>query len=197
MNSSEAHVWRIPLDGSVTTPPATPGELARAARFRFERLKHEYLRSHGALRGILSTLTDSRLDFAVGEAGKPYLPNVPRLKFNLSHTRGMALVGAALDVEIGVDVEAFRPLSNYKEIAERFFPPSEAQGIVDECDFFRRWTRIEAVVKARGVGIYASGMEADGDWTIVEIDAGPAYAAAVALPQTGIRIITHDFGEDR
>lgn len=197
MNPAEAHVWRIPLDGSVTLPPPTPGELARAGRFRFERQKQEYLRSHGALRAILSTLTDSRLDFAVAEAGKPYLPNAPRLKFNLSHSRGMALVGAVLDIEIGIDVEGVHPLSDYAAIAERFFPASEAAGITGVRDFFRRWTRIEAVVKALGSGIYGAGNEREGEWTIEEIDAGPAHSAAVALPQAGVQIIVHDFGGDR
>jgi 4'-phosphopantetheinyl transferase len=197
VNPGEAHVWRVPLDGSVATPPPTPGELARAARFRFDRQKHEYLRSHGALRAILGTLTDSRLDFGVAEAGKPYLPGVPRLKFNLSHSRGMALVGAVLDVEIGVDVEGIRPLSDYAAIAERFFPPSECDGIVDEHDFFRRWTRVESVLKARGVGIYAAGTEPTGEWTVEPIDVGPGYAAAVALPKAGVQIVVHDFGGDR
>ena len=197
MNPCEAHVWRIPLDGSVVVPPPTPGELARAARFRFDRQKNEYLRSHAALRAILGRLTSARLDFAIAEAGKPYLPNIPSLKFNLSHTRGMALVGAVLDIEIGVDVEYLRPLSDYAAMAERFFPPSEAAGIVDERDFFRRWTRVEAVLKARGVGIYAAGTEPVGEWTIVEIDAGDAHAAAVALPRPGVQIVVHDFGGER
>ena len=197
MSPGEAHVWCVPLDGSVAMPPPTAGELARAARFRFDRQKDEYLRSHGALRAILGTLTDTRLDFAVAEAGKPYLPGVPRLKFNLSHSRGMALVGAALDVEIGVDVEGIRELSDYTAIAERFFPPSEAVDIADQRDFFRRWTRIEAVLKARGIGIYGAGTEVTGEWTIHELDAGPAHAAAVALPMSGVQIVVHDFGGDR
>jgi 4'-phosphopantetheinyl transferase len=197
VNPAKAHVWRIPLDGSIAVPPPTSGELARAARFRFDRQKDEYLRSHAALRAILGTLTDARLDFAVAEAGKPYLPNVPSVKFNLSHSRGMALVGVVLDIEIGVDVEGFRPLSDYAAMAERFFPPSEAVGIVDERDFFRRWTRVEAVLKARGVGIYAAGTEAEGEWTIVELDAGAAHAAAVAVPRAGVQIVVHDFGGDR
>lgn len=194
MNPGPAHVWRIPLDGSIPLPPPTPGELARAARFHFERQKQEYLRSHGALRAILGKLAECRLDFAVAHGGKPYLPNIPRLKFNLAHSRGMALVGAAIDVEIGVDIEGIRPLSDYAAMAERFFPPSEISGIAGERDFFRRWTRIEAVVKAKGIGIVGITGEIEGDWTIEEIDVGPAHAAAVALPAPGVQIVIHDFG---
>jgi hypothetical protein len=109
----------------------------------------------------------------------------------------MELVGVALDIENGVDLEGIPPLSDYAAIAERFFPPSEAANVADERDFFRRWTRVEAVLKARGVGIYAAGTEPAGEWTIAEIDAGPAHAAAVALPRNEMAIIVHDLGGDR
>jgi 4'-phosphopantetheinyl transferase len=189
----EAHVWRVPLGSDFALPP-TAGELARAARFRTETLRVRYLRSHAALRCILGKLTDARLDFAVTASGKPYLPGAPQLQFNLSHSHEMAVVGASLEVEIGVDVERIRPLSDYSAMAERFFPPSEAAHVAGEGDFFRRWTRIEAAVKAQGLGIVAMGAEVSGDWTIEEVDAGPEYAAAVALPCSGIAVITHDFG---
>jgi 4'-phosphopantetheinyl transferase len=195
VNQGEAHVWRVRLNDIPALPP-TAGETARAARFRFERSREEYLRSHAALRAILRRYTDARLDFGIAEAGKPYLPGVPHLKFNLAHSHEMALVGVTLDTEIGVDVEHIRPLSDYAALAERFFPPSEAADVVDERDFFRRWTRIEAAVKARGVGLYGASIEPTGPWTVEEIDAGPDYSAAVALPQAGIRIVVHDFGGD-
>jgi 4'-phosphopantetheinyl transferase len=104
-------------------------------------------------------------------------------------------VGASLDVEIGVDVERVRPLVDYAELAERFFPPSEAEGVTEQADFFRRWTRIEAALKATGAGLYGMGSERTGEWTITEIDAGPGYSAAVALPRAGVEVILHDFGE--
>jgi 4'-phosphopantetheinyl transferase len=196
MNPGEVHVWRVRLD-AMETPPPTAGEAARAARFRTPDLRRHYLHSHGALRAILSRETDVRLDFAVAEAGKPYLPAAPHLKFNLSHSGEMALVAVALEVEVGVDVEWVRPMPDYVALAERFFPPSHAAALTDERDFFRRWTQIEAVLKARGIGIYAAGTEMTGDWTLEEIDVGPDYFAAVAVPQSGMKVLVHDFGEDR
>jgi 4'-phosphopantetheinyl transferase len=194
VTAGEAHVWRIPLRDGVVVPAPTAGEAARAAKFKFERHRLQYLWSHGALRAILGRLTEARLDFAVTPSGKPFLPGAPQLKFNLSHTEEMALVGAALDVEIGVDVERVRAVSDYREMAERFFPESEATALTDERDFFRRWTRIESVIKATGAGLYGMGVEVSGEWTIEEIDAGPGYSAAVALPKAGMRIVLHDFG---
>jgi 4'-phosphopantetheinyl transferase len=195
MNAGEIHVWRIRLD-AIETPPPTAGETARAARFRTLDMRRRYLRSHAALRAILGRETTARLDFAVAEAGKPYLPAAPHLKFNLSHSRERAIVAVALDEEVGVDVECVRPMPDFHAMAERFFPPSEAAEVSDERDFFRRWTRIEAALKARGVGLYAAGTEMAGEWTVAEIDMGPDYFAAVAAPRPGMRVLVHDFGED-
>jgi 4'-phosphopantetheinyl transferase len=191
-------VWRIRLD-EARVPPPTEEEAARAARFHFPDLRQRYLSAHGALRAILARFTQAALEFAVTPSGKPYLPGVPELKFNLSHSHGMALVGVALEVEIGVDVERVRTLPDYGAIVERYFPPSEAaaHGAVlaphRERDFFRRWTRIEAVLKARGVGLYGAGEEPEGEWTIQEIEIDKEYMAAVAAPKAGMRVTVHDF----
>jgi 4'-phosphopantetheinyl transferase len=192
MIAGEIHVWRVRLDAA-ETPAPTAGEAARATRFATPDLRRRYLRSHGALRAILGGMTDARLDFAVTEMGKPFLPSAPHVKFNLSHSHDMALVAVALDVEIGVDVEWIRPLSDYAALAERFFPPSQAAEVDGELDFFRRWTRIEAALKARGVGLYAAGTELSGEWTIADLDAAPGYAAAAAAPREGMRVVMHDF----
>ena len=84
-----------------------------------------------------------------------------------------------------------RTLPDSEAIAERFFPPSEAAAhaavpaLLREHDFFRRWTRIEAVLKARGVGLYGAGEEPEGEWTIQEIEIDKEFAAAVAAPRAG------------
>jgi 4'-phosphopantetheinyl transferase len=106
------------------------------------------------------------------------------------------LVAIALDIEVGVDVERIRPMRDWRDIAERFFPPAEAAAVEDEPDFFRRWTRIEAMWKACGAGLYSAGVEPAGEWTVEEIDAGPGYAAAVAAEGAGWKAILHDYGED-
>jgi 4'-phosphopantetheinyl transferase len=187
-------VWRIALD-QVRVPPPTQGETARAARFRTPELAARYLKAHGALRDILGRYTAMPLEFALREMGKPYLPLSPEVCFNLSHSHEMALVAVALRGEVGVDVEKLRPMDRYADIAGRYFPPSEpAPG--DEVEFFKRWTRVEAVLKARGVGLYGAAMEIEGDWSIEEIDAGPGFAAAVAAQGNGITLKLHDYGED-
>jgi 4'-phosphopantetheinyl transferase len=201
VNPNEVLIWRVRVDEihESALPNPTPGELARAARFHSDEARTRYVRAHGALRSILQRYTGASLDFAVNERSKPYLPNAAHLKFNLSRSRGMALVGVALDVEIGVDIERIRPLPELESIAERFFPPSEFGALKEtpaserEREFFRRWTLIEARLKAHGVGLYGAGMEFLGEWTLQEIDVDEGYAAAVAAVKAGMKIAVRDF----
>ena len=201
----EAHVWVVRLDELTDDllPSPTREETARAACFINDTLRRRYLRSHGALRAVLARYTTAPLDFAGGEHGKPYLPAAPAVRFNLSHSHERSLVGVTTDFEIGVDVERFRPMSDCLTLAERFFPPAEAAAFAAtappdrERDFFRRWTRIEAVLKARGVGLYGIGEEPAGEWSIAEIAAGAEYAAAVAVAGPGVRLTIRHFEGDR
>jgi 4'-phosphopantetheinyl transferase len=190
VKAGEIEVWRVRLDElrEDDVPPPTPGEIARASRFHSEEIGRRYLRAHGALRAILG-----ERPFAVTERGKPYLPNAPEVKFNLSRSDGIALIAVALEVEVGVDVERIRELPEYPEIARRFFPPGEAEP-PDQHEFFRRWTRIEARLKAWGVGLYGVGLELDGPWTLEDIDAGEGFAAAVAAMKQGMTVSVRDFG---
>jgi 4'-phosphopantetheinyl transferase len=193
LKPGEIRVWRIHLD-EITPPAPTPGEQSRAARFATPELRRRYLAAHGALRSILAQFTSGRLDFALHDHGKPYLPNVPQLQFNLSHSRELAVVAVALDIPVGVDIERVRPLAQHAAIAERFLPPNERQP-VDEIDFFRRWTRYEAVLKAQGVGLYGAGVEIDGEWVVQEFDPAPGFVAAVAAAGTELQFLMHDYGE--
>jgi len=129
---ADVHVWRVRLDGPGDRFPApTTGEAARAARFVTGDLSRRYLRSHGALRAILGRYTKAPLDFGLGPHGKPYLPAAPELQFNLSHSHERALVAIAWGVEIGVDVERFRSMSDCLALAERFFPPVDAAAFAE------------------------------------------------------------------
>jgi 4'-phosphopantetheinyl transferase len=103
-------------------------------------------------------------------------------------------VAVAQGMPVGVDIERLRPLAEHAAIAERFFPPGEASP-VDALDFFRRWTRFEAVLKAQGLGLYGAGASLDGEWMVQELEAGPGFVAAVAAPGVGHTVSIHDYGE--
>ena len=185
-------IWRVDLDRPAALPP-TREETDRAGRFATAQLARRYLAAHAALRAILGRHTAAVLEFGVAEKGKPYLTHAPEVRFNLSHSRGRALVAVARNVEVGVDLEWIRPMDRYSEMAERFFPPDEDPP-ADVVDFFRRWTRLEALWKARGVGLFGAGAVSEGEWTVREVDAGEGFAGAVAAEGREIAVTMQDFG---
>jgi 4'-phosphopantetheinyl transferase len=144
--------------------------------------------------------------------GKPRLDsgwNSAPLSFNLSHSRGRALVAVSSGREVGVDVERLRRDLPMDRLAARFFSPREIAALRSTADavrpaaFFACWTRKEAFVKATGAGIFRQPLqsfvvsvqpgpgpvpleipghaEEAGRWRIESLDAGPGYAAAVAV----------------
>jgi 4'-phosphopantetheinyl transferase len=168
--TDEAHVWCASLD-----PPGGPSralartlsseESSRADRFRFPRDRDRFIVGRGLLRAILGRylgMEPERIEFRYGPRGKPALSTVPGvegLRFNLSHSQGLALFALTRDREIGVDLEFIRPLHEVEGIADRFFSPREVaewralRGDQRRQAFFNCWTRKEAYLKATGDGL--------------------------------------------
>src|SRR5919199_1621700 len=106
-----------------------------------------------------------QLCFTYGRHGKPALATgtggVP-LRFNVSHSHGLALYAITRDREVGVDVERIRPEVAQEKIAERFFSPREVTVLralptpLQATAFFACWTRKEAYIKATGDGLSLS-----------------------------------------
>lgn len=214
----ELHVWRAWVD----VPEPRLAKLAetlsltereRANRFYFERHRKDFIAAHGILRSILGYYlgtVPAHLTFATQPGGKPYLlipRDMPRIRFNLSHSCGLALLAVALDRDVGVDLERIRALPEALHITERYFTTGERDAIrslppregVDA--FFRCWTLKEAYIKARGCGfslplnqfevVFAPGEPAclaslNGSsaeaflWWVADLDVGSEYAAACA-----------------
>jgi 4'-phosphopantetheinyl transferase len=187
----EVHVWRVHLiRGSRSQPTAEEAE--RALRLATPALRRRYLNAHAALRAILGSVTTAPLEFALHEKGKPYLASAPEIRFNLSHSREMALVAVAREVEVGVDIECVRELPQYAEIAQRYFPPGAAPP-TGMRDFFRQWTCFEAMLKAHGAGLYGAGVTPPGDWSVTEIDVGPRFTATLAVEGPLPAVKVHDY----
>jgi 4'-phosphopantetheinyl transferase len=138
-------------------------ESHRAKRFHFEHDRRVYVAAHALLRRSLSkhAPVDPRAwRFAAREHGRPEIAEPvrsPRLRFSLSHTRGIAACAIAHEVDVGFDVEDVArevPL----EVAERFAEDERATlrslSTGDrEGRFFAFWTLKEAYMKARGLGL--------------------------------------------
>lgn len=128
------------------------------------------------------------LRFEAGRHGKPRLTGEDRLRFNLSHSGGVALYAFALDREVGVDVELPRRTVDQVAIARRILGDGEAERLqaldpaAREREFLRAWVRWEAVLKCRGTGIGSAGAPSGGpDPWVEQLDVGAPVAAALAV----------------
>lgn len=220
--ADEVHVWRLTLDRPIERfiELLQADERARANRFHFAKDRNHFAIARGFLRLLLGRYLQSdpkQLQFSYGAWGKPALAGEFRdsvLRFNMSHSHGIALYAITEEREIGVDVEYVRADFASGDIAQRFFSPFEVSVLcglpADDrvAAFFKCWTRKEAYIKATGRGMsqpldgfdvtFGPGENAalirneDGAperWTMVDVEVGPGYAGAVAVEGrlTGIR----------
>lgn len=199
------YVFRLALDLPAERMEAlgsllSPEERARAARYIPESSRRTLIAAHGQMREVLGAAlrqTPQSLVFAAHPRGKPYLQESP-LRFNLSHSGGLALLALVLDQEIGVDIENTTRRVDFNALARRFFAPSEAAAFEalppeeQRAAFFRCWTRKEAYIKARGDGLaipldsftvtFAAGDApriSEPGWTLAHLDPGPGYTGAL------------------
>lgn len=140
-------------------------ERERAERFHFRRDRDHFIAARGLLRLLLSRylgLPPQQLSFSYSPYGKPSLAaerDRARLRFNVSHSQGIALYAFTLEREIGVDVEYIRQDVVGESVAEHFFSAQEVASLrslpaeVQPQAFFNCWTRKEAFIKARGEGL--------------------------------------------
>lgn len=140
-------------------------ERARAARFHFERDRHSYVAAHALGRRLLSSWAGGAPQdwrFSVGEHGKPEVvvaEGAPRLRLNLSHTRGLAAAALTVGGDIGIDVEWLDRKAASPDLAQRFFAPAECDQLARVAPeqageaFLTFWTLKESYVKAIGKGL--------------------------------------------
>ncbi len=87
----------------------------------------------------------------IGEQGKPYLPDHPKVHFNLSHS-GNRVICAVGPVEVGCDVETVKE-SHIKTVIRCFAESEQIVAARSAENFFRLWTLKESIVKLSGKGL--------------------------------------------
>lgn len=166
------HLWWLDLavaDDRLAACAAllTRLERDRADRFRFARDRRRFIVRRAGLRQVLAAyagVSATDLHFETGPAGKPALAGgaSSAAAFNLSDSGDRAVIAVTAGTPVGVDIEQTRAIDDAADLAARFFALGEVRGLaaLPEADrpagFYRCWTRKEAVLKARGVGLSAS-----------------------------------------
>ena len=163
-------VWKVWLDSAELSSEAlrgilAPDEIERARRFHFDRDRIRFIACRTALRNILARylqMLPVEIRFRYERNGKleiAEMQNSEGLRFNLSHSSGLAVIAVSSGRAVGVDIEKVSPKPECLEIARRFFSEREYQALsaIGESErqraFFACWTRKEAFVKAIGDGL--------------------------------------------
>ena len=133
-------VWKVWLDSTDLSGQALPGILApdeveRARRFHFDRDRIRFTACRTALRTILARylqMSAVEIRFRYERNGKleiAEMQNSDGLRFNLSHSSGLAVIAVSSGRAVGVDIEKVIPKPECLEIARRFFSEREYQGL--------------------------------------------------------------------
>jgi 4'-phosphopantetheinyl transferase len=187
------HVWKADLESveDELGDCLSEQERDRARRIEGQRERTRWRRSRGLLRTLLSSYLEqapSELRFETGQHGKPALLTDGRqLSFNLSHSRRFALLAVGRDGEVGADLEVVREMgTGVVALAQRAFGSIEA-GRIEQLDrasqgreFLRAWTRREAELKRRGLGLSRARETAAGRPWIYELELGSELVGAIA-----------------
>jgi len=167
LENDEAHVLLARLDEEKAAPleqTLSNDERARAERFRFERDKKHFIVARGLLRKILGKYLNENprlIRFEYNKFGKPSIAGESQtaIRFNLSHSDGLALYAVSRGRQIGVDVERIKPSLIEDEMLSQVFTSKEIahfqnlNGNERNTFFFDCWTRKEAYLKACGSGL--------------------------------------------
>lgn len=111
LQTDTAHVWAVDLeretfDGHMLAETLSADEWVRADRFLFEKHRAHFVAARGCLRAILAKYMECKpgeLAFFYGEHGKPALASPwdkSQLRFNLSHSAGLALIAVSLRLSL-------------------------------------------------------------------------------------------------
>jgi 4'-phosphopantetheinyl transferase len=169
LRNDNVHLWRAFLDVVPETlrpeEKLSLGDLALASHFVFARDRDRFVAGRMILREILGKYLgrpSAEITFIYGPQRKPQVSlndSDPPIRFNISHSAGLAVYAIVLNREIGVDIEAIRDDLPTQEITDRFFSDREISEFrslpVHKRNeaFFLCWTRKEAYLKALGSGL--------------------------------------------
>lgn len=165
LSKSEVHIWKIPLDipySSYYYSILDGKERERLRKLRTYESYKQYLVCRYSIKNILSSYIGclaSECFISYTKRHKPFLENarIP-LKFNISHSKNLAVCVVTLDESIGVDLEFIRPIENLEGLSEYVLSRKERLLFYSMSKegrlrfFYKIWTRKEAFLKACGDG---------------------------------------------
>ena len=225
-----AHLWCVDLDIDTDlnqlVARLAKDERDRAASFVFERDRRRFAVARSTLRSILSLwvgIAPQRLELEYSSRRKPQLApwcRVADLRFNVSHSQGLALVVLTHGHEIGVDIEQIRYLEDARALAASEFSDAEraafeALPVAFQSEaFLRAWVRKEAFLKATGEGLHrsladievtfaphedarllavSSDVNASQRWSMISLVPCAGFTGAIVAEAPAVELASHGF----
>jgi 4'-phosphopantetheinyl transferase len=205
---SDVHIWIVDLRVAHHTLNQlclllSEEELQRRRKYHSACVRNRALVSRASLRCILSKYTglcSNDIEFFYSASGKPGLnPHQSDLglQFNVAHSEDLALIAVTIGSVVGVDLEQVHEVPDALEVAKHLFPPAATKALLElpakqlSEAFLESWTRLEACVKATGLGL-ANLMDGNDGGALLSLNPGwlihsfvPAlgYVAAIATPK--------------
>lgn len=182
-------------------------ENERAARYYFEKDKNRFIITRGWLKYILAQVTQLDvfdIELSYNAFGKPFLACAPELFFNISHACDYTII-AFSKTPIGLDIEEIKDDVEIDAVMKQVFTTEELESTLGSVgqphNFYKYWTRKEALAKALGRGIdknfkQLSCLDGDNktistefnkihDWQVMNFKLNE-YIGALALADMGI-----------
>lgn len=229
ISQSEIHIWRVDLDcvnynAEKHFSLLSSEEVKHCNQFVFLRDRYRYQVTHGMKRIILASYLDCDpqcLCFEAGKYGKPAitsLHNSLNIQFNISHSHNIILMAMTIENTLGIDIEYHLKKISIDNLSEFLFSPMEKQTFLalksqpEKTEaFFRYWTRKEAYLKAKGIGLIAdlSNISVDMhalptddwlkvstlekvEWKLFTLNVGQFYSASVVATSQQKELFSYD-----
>ncbi|HMK48282.1 MAG TPA: 4'-phosphopantetheinyl transferase superfamily protein [Methanocella sp.] len=201
------HIWHATLKPGVSIADLrrvlSRDEILRAEGYRFERDRIQFTFGRAVARIILArylSADPATIHISYGRHGKPELRDKSAagtpLFFNISRKRDHIVVAVARNRSVGVDIEYIDDQVSVSAIANTYFQLEESAYLQKLPtaerlrEFYRIWTRKEAILKALGTGLeypldsfsaLQDTVVMEATWRIVNFETAPGYIGAVAI----------------
>jgi 4'-phosphopantetheinyl transferase len=213
--SNDVHIWFADLEVSGLEKEhlystLSADEKTRAGRFQFDCDRSQFVVARGILRSLAGEYLEidpKDLAFSYSKNGKPALsfPAKTGLEFNLSHSADTALIGFSWNRPLGLDIEKVCPLFEMDELAAQVLTSAQRawlgnfEGEEKDREFYRCWTRHEALMKCSGRGIAEERpvelVYKEFDGCLMELNPAYDFVAAVAIQGRDFDVKTSRWSE--
>jgi 4'-phosphopantetheinyl transferase len=211
--AEEAHVWLTAAGGRAARRPDWLDSDERARWLRFVRAADRdlFLVAHTHLRATLSRYTGTTADalrFVKRPDGRPELAAASSLRFNLSHTAGLAACVVTSGASCGIDVEREGRVEDWAAVGSILLHPDERAALAGSpAGAIAYWTLKESYLKATGSGLrvrlselrfelgaeptlrFANGCDTPTGWRFAHLRPTDDHHLAVSLrPARAVRV---------